>query len=121
MSIRKPTIYIAGPMRGITDYNFPQFDSRAVQLEQEGWAVINPAELDRQAGTPDTCPHKFNPCANEQDQECMRTALARDLRSICKECTDIFMLSGWEDSKGAKAEHTTALALGLKIHYETQK
>jgi len=29
---RPPTIYIAGPMRGIKDYNYPAFDRQAMVL-----------------------------------------------------------------------------------------
>ena len=49
---RKPTIYIAGPMRGYEDGNFPAFDRQARVLEEQGWIVINPAEMDRQEGEP---------------------------------------------------------------------
>ncbi len=43
---RKPTIYIAGPMRGFKDYNYPAFDRQQTVLEKQGWRVINPAEMD---------------------------------------------------------------------------
>jgi hypothetical protein len=119
MSIRIPTIYIAGPMRDIPQYNFPKFDEYAQKLEQAGWVVINPADMDRQVGVASTCPHKFDPDSNNQDQEYMRQALTRDLAAICDHCTAIFMLMGWERSKGAQAEHATATALGLLILYET--
>ena len=46
MERRKPTIYIAGPMRGIEDFNFPAFDRQEELLKKQGWVVINPAELD---------------------------------------------------------------------------
>ena len=115
---RPPTIYVAGPMRGVPFYNFPKFDERAEHLRQEGWAVINPADTDREAGGTDTCPHEFNPDVNYTDQEFMRAAIARDMLSICQQCTAIYMLSGWENSKGARAEHAAALAIGLEIYYE---
>jgi hypothetical protein len=48
----------------------------------------------------------------------MRKALRRDMVAICDQCTAIYMMSNWERSKGAKAEHALAKALGLSIFYE---
>ena len=115
---RQPTIYIAGPMRGYEEGNFPAFDRQAKLLEKQGWRVINPAEMDRTEGEPPKGHMNFNPTTDYDDQEFMREALHRDLVVICKECTAIYMMSGWEDSRGAKAEWHTAKALGLDIYYE---
>ena len=48
----------------------------------------------------------------------MRQALKRDMVAICDECTAIYMMSDWEQSKGAKTEWALAKALGLEIYYE---
>ena len=105
-------------MRGILNYNFPKFDEIADILKTHGWTVINPADLDRHEGGTNTCPHQFDPHTSYADQEFMRRALARDLFTICTYCTAIYMLTGWEQSTGAKAEHATAVSLGLDIYYE---
>ena len=115
---RKPTVYIAGPMRGYEEGNFPAFDRQAKVLEQQGWTVINPAELDRTEGEPPKGHMNFNPATDYNDREFMRDALKRDLIVICEDCTAIYMMSGWEQSRGAKAEWHTAKALGLDIYYE---
>jgi len=115
---REPTIYIAGPMRGFKNYNFPAFDRQAKVLIEQGWSVINPAEMDRQDGTPESGPMDFDPVINYDDREFMRDALKRDLVAICDECTAIYMMSKWETSRGAKAEWHLAKALGLDIYYE---
>ena len=49
---RKPTIYVAGPMRGFENYNYPAFDRCARVLRDQGCDVINPAELDRDCAKP---------------------------------------------------------------------
>jgi hypothetical protein len=115
---REPTIYVAGPMRGYENYNYPAFDRCARVLKQQGWIVINPAELDRQAGKPSSNAYDFNPDTNYEDHEFMRKALLRDVVAICEQCTAIYMMSGWEHSKGAKAEYALAKALGLDVFYE---
>ena len=46
ISNRKPTIYVAGPMRGYENYNYPAFDRCSRVLREQGWNAINPAELD---------------------------------------------------------------------------
>jgi len=118
MSSRKSTIYIAGPMRGIEDFNFPAFDRQAKVLREQGWIVINPAEIDREMGSPPNDPMSYDPTESCEDQEFMRDALKRDIMVICDECTAMYMMAKWEISRGAKAEWHLAKALGLKIYYE---
>ena len=116
---RKPTIYIAGPMRGYEDYNYPAFDRQQKVLEDQGWVVINPAEMDRDDDKPINGPMQFDPDNNYEDHEFMRQALKRDMDVICDDCTAIYMMSNWEKSKGAKAEWALAKAIGLDIYYES--
>ena len=118
METRKPTIYLAGPMRGIKDFNFPAFDRQAELLRKQGWRVVNPAELDREHGSPETGPMEYDPATNYNDREFMREALRRDLVAIAEECTAIYMMSGFEQSRGAKAEYQLAKAIGIDIYYE---
>ncbi len=118
MTERTPTIYIAGPMRGYEDYNYPAFDDRANMLEGAGWNIVNPAALDRDQGKPMSDPMSFSPDTNYEDHEFMRMALKRDMVAICDECTAIYMMRDWEKSRGAKAEWHLAKAMGLDIHYE---
>ena len=105
-------------MRGYEEYNYPAFDDRSTMLENAGWNIINPAKLDRDAGKPMSDPMSFSPDTNYEDHEFMRSALRRDMVAICEECTAIYMMSGWEKSKGANAELALARALGIKIFYE---
>ena len=115
---REPTIYVAGPMRGYENYNYPAFDYRAKKLDEMGWTVINPAELDRNEGKPMSDPMAFSPETNYADHEFMRQALKRDMDALCDDCTAIYMMANWEESRGAKAEWHLAKALGLDIFYE---
>jgi len=119
MKERKPTIYVAGKMRGHTDGNFPSFDRQTKALREQGWVVINPAEMDREHGRPPSGHLEFDPSTSYRDQEFMREAMERDSVAICRDCTAIYMLSGWEKSRGAKCEWHLAKALGLDIYYES--
>lgn len=105
---RKPRIYIAGPMQGKPLYNFPLFDAAAKQFSKFGYDVINPAELDRQAG--------FDPANGDVvTPEFLEQARKRDLEALLT-CDGIAMLPGWENSKGARAEHAVALWAGLSVY-----
>lgn len=111
-------IYLAGPMRGIPEFNFPAFYAAADKLRAEGHEVFSPAERDNARHGTDiskgnatgdeaqaTRDHGFN----------LRDALGIDLAWICKEAEAIALLPGWETSKGASAEYAAAHALNLKV------
>lgn len=112
-------IYLAGPMRGIPEFNFPAFHSEAARLRAEGHTVFNPAERDiAKHGGVDISKGNAsgdNDIAAAQHGFNLREALADDLGFICLEADAIVLMPGWENSKGANAERATALALGLLV------
>ena len=111
-------IYLAGPIRGIPEFNFPTFYAAASKLRKQGHFVFSPAERDNDRHGVDiskgnatgdeaqaTKEHGFN----------LREALGIDLAWICAHAEAIAVLPGWEKSKGATAEHAAATALGLEV------
>jgi Domain of unknown function (DUF4406) len=108
-------VYIAGPMRGIKDFNFPAFDAAAAELRALGHEVFNPTERDRAVHGDDV---NNSPTGDLSDvpQFNLRDALGDDLAWICREADAVVALDGWENSKGATAEVATARALGLGVY-----
>lgn len=94
-------IYIAGPMNGYPGMNFSNFHRVAEWLRSQGEVVINPAEI--------------NPDPNADWSDCMDL----DIDALF-ECVGIYMLKGWEKSKGARIEHRIALNRGIGIEYESE-
>jgi hypothetical protein len=94
--------YLAGPMRGLKDYNFPAFDFAAEKLREEGYTVFSPADNDRETD-------------NQGASFDIRRALRDDTSWICRHADAVALLPGWENSKGAKAEIALAEALGLTV------
>lgn len=117
----KRKIYIAGPMRGIPFFNFPLFNQVAESLRFQGWEVFNPAERDQEVHGTDISAGNAEGSEQQAEQDHgfdLRRALADDTSWICLHADAIYMLPGWENSKGAIAEHSLAYALGLDIFYE---
>lgn len=92
-------IYIAGPMTGLPDLNYPAFHAEAARLRALGYAVENPAE------------NPVPPCGGTWAGY-MRLALAQLVRCDC-----ICLLPGWARSRGACIEHGLAVALGMAVMY----
>lgn len=101
-------VYLAGPMVGIPDYNFPMFFSAAEELEARGYEVFNPAQNDLDTwGTIEEVKRLAN----------YRDCLQMDLSWICSRAEAIALLPGWENSKGCAVEFELAKVLGLKFIY----
>jgi Domain of unknown function (DUF4406) len=118
----KASVYIAGPMSGYKNFNFDSFFAAEKYLKSLGFDEIgNPARWDHE-----TYGEKVNQSetgslaeASENAGFDLRKTLNKDLSFLCTNATHIFMLKGWENSKGARAEHATANALGLDVIYQT--
>ena len=66
---------------------------------------MSPADIDREAGiTPD----------GPFDELVVRDCMRRDLHELM-ECDVILMLPGWENSRGAIAEHAVATAMSIPV------
>lgn len=85
-------------MTGLPDFNYPAFHAAAAELRANGMHVENPAEH----GTVDG--------AEWSDY------LGYDLGRLGT-CGAIYMLPGWEKSKGAQLEMHVACTLGLVVLY----
>ncbi len=110
-------VYIAGPMRGIPQFNFPAFYRAEALLNLRGHRAINPAELDQQAGfDPATLPEDYDWQNLDAIGFSLRDAAKRDLMAIIESATAILLLPGWENSKGARAERAVAEWLGLRVY-----
>jgi Domain of unknown function (DUF4406) len=112
-------IYIAGPMSGIKDYNFPAFAEATRDLRHEGWEVFSPAERDLKEYGPEIADSEFGDISDAKAKGFdLRSALAADLDWIAHNADAVYMLRGWETSLGAQTEWALARALKLEIYYE---
>lgn len=89
-------IYLAGPMTGLPDFNYPAFHAAAARLRALGHEVLNPAE------------NPVPPCGTWAGY--MRMALAQLVQ-----CEAIALLPGWTESKGALIERWLAQVLGMEV------
>jgi hypothetical protein len=110
-------IYIAGKMRGIKDFNKYAFYDAEAKLRYQGFDVLNPVRLDEKNGisliseTGDTADIEgFNGLT-------LDAIILEDVAAILQ-CDGIYLLKGWETSKGATAEKAIAEWKGLDIMYE---
>lgn len=106
-------VYISGPMTGLPDYNFPAFFEAAAKLKAEGWAPTNPAYKDLQNGDVEKVDGRYV----MTDRFDLGRVLLDDLACV-RHANAIYLLEGWEKSKGARAEHALAVALDKEIIFE---
>ena len=125
------TLYVAGPMYGIPQYNFPLFEAVAVALRNDGYTIVSPHECDSEEtrkaawASPDG---KHNPdAASESWGEC----LARDVKMLADgtyiadergvtgnwptTIDGIAFLPNWDKSKGARLEAFVGLLTGKEF------
>lgn len=109
-------IYLAGPMRGYKDFNFPAFIAAAQMLRDMGHTVFNPAERDLERdGEEMSRSETGNIVEAEAKGFDRRVAIMDDLTYIIEEAEGIALLPGWEQSTGANAELWAAKFLELQV------
>ena len=91
-------IYISGKITGIEKEALIKFDDVQVYLSTE-FITINPMRLK----------HAHDKTWESYMRECLKALLL---------CECIYMIEGWENSKGAMIEFNLACDLGMKVIYE---
>ena len=86
-------LYIAGPMSGLPEYNYPAFHTAEADLRAAGHDVLNPAK---------------NPECDSWEGY-MRAAIRQVIRADA-----VAFLPGSHNSRGARLELTIADALGME-------
>ena len=102
--MNRKTIYIAGPMAGILDYNAKAFYAACDKLRADGWMPINPVA--------------FNGVFGRDPTGKLLDAVCESERAAIPFLDAIYLLKGWENSKGAKRELEVALKHGLQVIVE---
>ena len=111
-------LYLAGPMTGIPQFNFPLFIEATEHLRTLGHDVVTPAELDSPEALSAALASPDGDLANYQAAtgETFGTLLSRDVRMIADEGIEgVVVLPGWERSRGARLETFVAHLLGLPV------
>lgn len=91
-----PTLYVAGPMSGYPESNYPAFSRAADRLREEGFLVVNPA-TDNRVG--------FGGY----------TDFLRDDLRLLLECDGVAVLDYWWESVGARNEVSVAGVLRMPV------
>ena len=104
--MKRKTIYVAGPMAGKPDFNRAAFNAAAERLASDGWRVVNPVAL--------------NDAIDIGGTAGVAAVMDAEL-AIIPHLDAIYLLKGWERSKGARAELKVALEYGLMVITEDNK
>lgn len=99
-------VYIAGPMRGLPNWNFEAFDEATKRWQEAGHNAFGPAALFRAIDYPMETGEERGHCTHaiQVDLACIYAADA------------IALLPGWEKSRGVTVELSVAQFLGLKVY-----
>ena len=90
-------VYISGPITGTNDFE-QRFEAAENNLKAQGYEVFNPAKC---------------------NLVMPGTATWEDYMKLCEAmlscCDTIYMLRGWENSRGAVKEYHLAMAAGMVV------
>ena len=93
-------IYISGPITGTGDY-MARFTKAEEDLRFDGFEPINPARVN--SALPSSTTYR-----QYMDMSMLMLSM----------CDAIYMLNGWEQSKGAREEFAEAVKSGKEIYFE---
>lgn len=114
-------LYLAGPMSGIEQFNFPAFYDAAEILRAAGHDIVSPAEMDAEDGIDAEALASADGDAKKLSLTWAQL-LSRDVNIIGDETDDkidgIVFLPGWIRSRGARLEAFTALLSGKYYFFD---
>lgn len=97
----KLKVYISGPISSDPDFDY-RFDDISRKLAKRGYITVNPSKLN-------------NMYLSNNDEDLNWTFWMKKAIPLLCECEAIYMMKGWQKSKGCKTEYYLAKQLGLKF------
>jgi hypothetical protein len=88
-------VYIAGPMTGLPDFNYPAFNEAAEQLKAAGFEPLNPA-------------------AHGLPTNLHRSVYLKAGLRLMLDADKVALLPGYQNSPGAQLELHVAVAVGIE-------
>lgn len=101
-------IYVAGPITGQRDTVPQRFMQGDTEVRALGYNPVNPIEV-----------NGWQDLGDGDLPENWRLYLRRDIHTLA-ECDGIYLLRGWENSRGARLEKLIADGLDLIILYQEE-
>lgn len=99
---KNPLYYLAGPMTGLPEQNYPAFDEAKHALEEKGLRIASPHDIQfKEPNGRGSLPWEVY----------MKAGLKMML-----ECDGIILLPGWVHSHGARVEFDLATKLNLDVY-----
>ena len=110
-------LYLAGPMTGHPQFNFPRFDAMAEGLRELGYEIQSPAELD----DPETraaalASQDGSPGSGTVNGDTWGDFLARDVKLVADGVDGIAVFHDWWTSRGARLEAYCAHLTGKPVY-----
>lgn len=95
-------VYIAGPMTGLPEHNYPEFNKMEDILRKMGYNnVLNPAKI------------------ADGDTSKQYSFYIRESLKLVAQADFVIFLNGWEKSKGAKLEKHCADSMGIPCYSQS--
>ena len=110
--VRRPRCYIAGPIAGVPDFR-ERFAAAVPAVEALGYEVVNPCDIppvDHEG----ECPPGYDPGGDASGHTSSACFMRADLRALL-DCDAIYLLPGWQESRGATVERSVAVDCGMTI------
>ena len=115
--------YLAGPMTGHPQFNYPLFLRVAEELREKGWDIHNPVEMD----DPEVREAAMQSEDGKLDEDSRIAGhswgqiLGKDIEFLSDRCDSIVLLPGWALSRGARLEAYCAVNNGFRVYQYSEK
>lgn len=112
------TLYLAGPMTGIPQFNYPEFRRIAKELREAGYKVISPVEEDTEEYQEQAMLSKDGRHGEDGKFAGLTWAdiLAKDVKLVADKVDGVVVMNGWGKSRGARLEVFVANLTGRSIN-----
>ena len=119
--VKGRTVFLSGPMSGLSNYNVGAFaDAHAILLKMGAYKVFDPAveyltDTESQDGNK-THAYWLRKCIHELTEPMGNVGMLFGGKpATVSKYSLLVSLPGWEDSEGARTERTVAEACGMKV------